>query len=226
MIETEIGEAARNWFTGQGWDCYAEVMLGSARADLVAVRGNLVAICECKTSMGIDLLDQAIGWWHRAHWVYVAHPERKRTRPGSTESFVMRYYGIGRLEVMSHRSGMDARLRDPAAFTRVLPDALAWLRKHLHPDQKNYTPGSEARAGFSTPFSRTMEMARRYIGEHPGVTLRELVDAIDHHYRRDSTARACLGNWLAQDSKVRFEREGKRIRLFPAMSDPPGTLVP
>lgn len=61
---------------------------------------------------------------------------------------------------------------------------------------------------------------RIVVNREPGIALREALAQVHHHYRTDSTARACLAKWILGGSVpgVRLERDGKRLVLHPGAS--------
>lgn len=219
MKETEIAGAVMDWLQAQGWDCYPEVCpyYGGARADIVGVRGGLVLICEVKTNMSLALLSQAIGWRGDAHFICIATPEKRR-RGGHTraENHLIQYFGLGHIEVAARAWRPENRVseRVEPRYRRPYQSMVKGLLDCLHPDMKRYAPG--ARAGYSTPWKRTMDRAVKFIEKHPGCTIRELFEGVSTHYASGATARACLRHWLPEDSRVRADVETKPFRYYPS----------
>ena len=220
--EAEIGVAITAWLEKMGWDCYPEVQVGTGarRADIVAIRGPLLWVIECKVSFGFPVLDQAARWYGQCHYLSVAvlHPRR----PAGVAQAVIDRYGIGIFgtrEVRtkdSYRSG-ETGLRGeevrPPRLNRSAHECSQLIRRSLHPDQKQYAAGGTAESGFSSPWRRTMDAAKHIIRHNSGCTVKYLLDHIDHHYTSAKTAKQCIPQWLESDPDVRVEIEG-RVRRF------------
>ena len=217
--EASIAVAVMDWLQAQGWDCYPEVMpaRGGARADIVGVRGKLVMICEVKTSMGLALLSQAIGWHGTAHFIYVATPAKKRGHERSrAEDHIIKYYGLGSLSVLGHDPDYGDRVNERRSPEYKRPGAfnVERLRNCLCPEMKRFDPGTKT--GYSTPWNRTMDRAARYVEAHPGCTINELARDVETHYASTSGARAGLREWLPEDKRIRVDTTTKQSRYYPA----------
>jgi len=207
ISEKEIGAKVLEQFVRDGWDCYPECMMCGARADLVAIRNGLIAIVECKTSLSVSLFDQIIEWRPFANFLYAATPSRKKRRFSITEKHLFQYFGIGHVSI-----GYIVRV-DEARYLRIPKKNAKKVLDHLHPDMKNYVPGSQATDGFSSPWKRTMRTAIEYVRTHPGCTIKDLVAGIEHHYASTASARASLFKWLEKNSRIRVQW-GKPPTLF------------
>lgn len=203
-----------------GWDVYQEVSTGygGAVADIVAVRGHVVAVVECKKSLNLDVIAQAWRWRRRslAHVVWVAVPAPKRGRSGQTAEFaehLLTQFGIGLMHVTEYAG---VRERGSAAFHRKLTFDGKGMRHYLVEQQKTYAKAGSARGGHWTPFKQTCDDLRRAIEARPGITMKEAVDEIDHHYSRDSVARACLTSLIKANiiDGVDLRYDGKVPRLY------------
>ncbi len=222
MKEPEIAAAVMDWLQAQGWDCYPEVMpaRGGPRADIVGVRGNLVMVCEVKTSMGLALLSQAIGWHGTAHFIYVATPvKQRRYERNRAEDHIIKYFGLGLLSVLdrdsAYRDRVDERLRPE--YKRTCSFNVERMRNCLCPEMKRFNPGTQA--GYSTPWNRTMDLAVEYVSQHPGCTIKEILGEVKTHYASSAGARAGLRDWLPADKRVRADTESKPFRYYPASEE-------
>ncbi len=220
--EARIAGVVMDWLQAQGWDCYPEVepARGGPRADIVGVRGNLVMVCEVKTSMGLALLSQAIGWHGTAHFICVATPVKQgryeRTR---AEDHVFKYYGLGRLSVFDRGSEWEDRVKEKVRPSYLRPNKhlVERMRNCLCPDMKRYSPGTQV--GYSTPWNRTMTRAVKYIESNPGCTIKELMGVVETHYASPAGARAGLREWLPEDKRVRVDTGARPFRYYPAGLD-------
>jgi hypothetical protein len=70
--ETDIARPVVAWLQAQGWTVYQEVQHQGCVADIVAVRGPLLWVIECKAQLGLAVLGQALGWQGHAHAISVA----------------------------------------------------------------------------------------------------------------------------------------------------------
>jgi hypothetical protein len=192
--EAELGTAVQGWLSQSGWDVYPEVTGGGgeARADLVAVCGPLLWVVECKMHFGLEVLGQAHRWRDRAHYVSIAVPQMPRDSGFARLAAVT--FGIGIIVATpprwkGERLGWSVRAPD---FNRRA--SVTGLRSLLHVGQKAFTAG--AQSGFYTPYQGTCQALRELLDQHPeGLPVKEAIAGIEHHYRKDGTARAALMKW-------------------------------
>jgi hypothetical protein len=209
--ETELAARVVAHLRAQRWEIYPEVRPAGLRAcaDIVAVQGPLVWVVETKLSFGLSVIEQAHDWRKHAHVVSVAVPWSERTRMAE---IICRRLGIGVLRVGP--SSIDERCLP--AFNRK---ALAGrLRDALTERHKSYAAPGSAQGPRYTPFKRTCEEVVDVVRARPGLLLGELLDRVKTHYLNRATARGCLPRWIREGvlPGVRMERDGRRLRLFPA----------
>ena len=221
--EAEVARVAMDRMVAEGWDCYPEVVLPcGARADIVGVRRvpfcsrDIVMIVECKTSWTLKLLEQGERAIAHAHYVMLAAP----TKSSIFYERLCMQRGIGMLRFMS---SADLKVDE---YRCVEPRRIVHRGKSriwgpertlqcLHEDQKRYDPGTTAAAGYSTPWRRTMDGAAKYIAKNPGITVKELIAAVDWHYSSVGSARQGFLLWLDQRDDVEARRDGREIRFYP-----------
>ena len=97
LSEVDLAARVVTWLEADAWDVYQEV----DGADIVAVRGPVLWVVECKVILGFPVLDQAMRRRAEAHCVWVATPPRRTTR-SVVKSFCS-YAGIGWIEVPARR---------------------------------------------------------------------------------------------------------------------------
>lgn len=213
MRETDLASHVVDWLAADGWDVYQEVQPGMFAhiADIVAVRRGLLWVIECKLTLSLEVIGQAEYWRQMANWSSVAVPLVRHTSGRSAARRVCHLFGVGVLTVT--RDGAVQVTAAPAMNRKPLDR----LRNALHESQKTAAMAGTNRGGRSTPFRRTCEQLARYVSQHPACLLKEAIDAGQHHYASDSTARSCLAKWikLGRVDGVRLERDGRKIRLFP-----------
>lgn len=195
------------WLRTEGWDVYQEVTFRGPRADIVAKRGPVLHVIECKTSMSIALIEQGLGWQAYAHHVSIACPQRK----GGGGSAIARRFGLGIIEVNGHGRVMQ---HVHPAFARVRIDKLA---KVLREEHKTFAPAGNAASRFYSPWQGTCDDVARFVAKHPGATLREMLAQVSTHYASAASARSSLTKWIEAGKVrgVRMERDGKALRLYP-----------
>ncbi len=221
--ETAVAAPVVAWLEEQGWDVYQEVTFGGPIADIVATRGPLVLVVECKTSLSLDVIEQAAGWVQAAHLVFVAVPQARSHR--SFAERVLRWQGVGMLLVdipkrYTPTYGATAaelvRQRVEAPLHRRAPGSDR-LRAALRPEHKTAAPAGHAGGSRWTPFRETAERVARAVAARPGITLKELLSDTSTHYRSVAAARSSLTKWIEAGvvKGVRLERDGKALRLWP-----------
>lgn len=231
--ESDIASAASEWLASEGWSVYHEVSLdwqlrqrhalGDARADLVATRGEQVAVVEAKVALSFDLFAQAKRWNPYADLVWVAIPHGKRT-DGRLEAFAIarEYYGVGVLEIgcepptpwekeLGDSGHGNVRERVKPRAHRRAEDALL---VSLEPEHQTHAAAGTNRGGQWTAFKRTATAIAKYVTEHPGCKIAEVVGAVEHHYRSKASAVASLEKAIKRGQIPGVDR-GWRQGLYP-----------
>lgn len=226
FTEAEVAQAVMEHFSAEGWDCYPEVEIPGGRADIVAVRplpfssSRIVHIIETKTSWSLSLLEQALYRRELAHYVSIAAPRTKRYN--RLFWILCRDYGIGMMEIVGADPHVQPHRDYPAKLSRGLKSAKKlglgpWRTlASLHEDQKRFTPGSTASAGYSTAFSRTMDSCADYVRKNPGATVKEIIEQVASHYASKSGFKQGVLVWLEKRfDDIEARREGRCIRFYP-----------
>lgn len=199
--EADLAREAAAWLADQGWtDLYYEVCLdyqergnhtiGDGRADIVATKTPSIesgyqrlAVVECKLGLSLELFAQGKRWLPFADVVWVAAPAGKRSEARDEAWALAReYYGLGVLEIGD--SGIRERVK-PREHHRS-EDALL---VSLQPEHKTHAAPGTNRGGQWSSFKRTADLVTKYVAEHPGCKIAEVVDALpSHHYRTKQSA--------------------------------------
>lgn len=225
MKETEVAAPVVAWLQKQGWDVYQEVENGNV-ADIVArmplkYRDDLIWVIETKTTLSLALLDQAIAWTPWAHLVSVAVPAPKTMRRGTRAiNLVLQHYKLGFIEVDTFSGYKPVREVETPGLHRIVKCHVRNWDRALVEEQKTYCPAG-TQGGHWTPFKGTCKRLRGYVEKHPGCLMKEAVEGIRHHYQTEASAIGSL-RYLVQDGVVpgvRFERDGRKIRLYSEVSD-------
>lgn len=203
LKETDLFNPVKDLFESQGYTVYSEVNGPSGRADVVAVHGAELVVVELKTTLSLELMEQAQGWIYYAHKVYVAVPKQKRHN--NFARFLLKKLGIGLIEVnfsdprWSHlvKAKPEAQPDSwtPPQWNRKISDR---LRKALREEQRQGPPGGTAGGGYVTEYKLTMERIRKYlrydVGQGQWASIKDILEHCHTHYAapKQSLAKALL----------------------------------
>lgn len=203
--ETEIAKAVVAHFSERGFEIYQEVSYRGARADIVAISETLSVIVETKTTLGLAVLEQAYSWvqLNASNMVFVATPP-SRNHFGKV---VARHFGIGVIAVR------DESTTESVQPKIMRPNRDRSVRSAIVEAQKTYAEAGNADSRYWSPFRNTCDLIRRAVSSGPK-PLKELIDGIDHHYGRDSTARSCIAAWIKKGIIEGVEFEDGHGRLL------------
>jgi len=207
--EEKLAAKVVAWLKAQHWDVYQEVQkvrFGPV-ADIVGAFGPLRWVVECKMTLSLALLEQAMMWEHQAHFISVAIPRSHGSRGRAAARRFCDQNGIGMLAV-----GSFIQVYARPAMRRY---AATW---ELHEAQKTYAPAGTASGRHWTPFAETCDRLRTLLMSEPGLPLSVALSKIGHHYASDATARATISHYLRKRPGVvkgiECRREGRYLRLY------------
>lgn len=194
LLETELAGHVVRWLERQAWDVYQEVRAGPWEgriADIVAVRGPVLWVIECKRSLTLQALAQAHEWPALRRSVAVPAPARRRRDRGRRfAEQVCRAFQIGLIQV--GRDGMVGE-RQRAPLMRRYRDPSQELRMQLCVEHKELAPAGSAGGARWSPYQQTMRAVREIVRTQPGLTIDGIMDALDsHHYPTARTARSAI----------------------------------
>jgi hypothetical protein len=209
--EAELARVVVAHLREDGWDVYQEVeppRLG-ATADIVATRGPVIHVIECKMSLSLSLLGQALGWLGMANQVSVAVPQPRNRARGGID--LVRRLGLGYIEAAP--SGYVRAFGSPSFLRRI--DGR--LRASLCEQHKTFAEAGNAKGHRFTPFANTRRQLEGLVRDNPGVSMKDAIDAIQHHYSSDKAARATLSQWIRKGviTTIEARKEGRALRLYP-----------
>lgn len=211
--ETAVARILVGWLRGEGWTVYQEVHDGSSTCDVVATRGPLTWAIETKLQFGVAVIGQAAGWLWRANLVSVATPV---SRPHWVLEHYCKDNGIGWLHI-SPMAEYPVREQLDAKLVRVRENSRS-VRSLLRPEQLTGVEAGGNGGGYYTPFKDTCSKVARMVHEHPGLTVRELIDRLGRgHYSSPTSARTGIYHWASKGMipGVALRVEGKAAKLFP-----------
>jgi hypothetical protein len=210
------------WLRGQHWDVWQEVSVPWAgqypTCDIMARTDKTIWVVECKMSRSLALLDQVIWWSSFVDFVSVAVPPVK-VRPGCrpkesrTWNHIIREYGIGELVV--DKFSVSSETAPNRHRNRGRP-AMGVMHDTLNRMPQNYgTAGAKETSRWS-PFAVTRDNLTRIVNDQPGISFRDALAKLKHHYSSDATARSSIRKWIGVGSiKLNIRRDGRRLLLFP-----------
>ena len=206
--EVEVAAILVKWLISEGWEVYQEVGLGrgySRRCDIVAVKREpekIAWLIEVKTSINKKLYWQAMDCRSHSKFVSVAVPYPKRYTQARRDWIKdIEQYGIGFIHI--HDDGRIKEVRNPNPETAGNKKTYSYgvYRKewnealfNLPEDFKTFCPAGSS-GGHLTPFKITCMNIRDYVKDHPGCSLKEVVENVSHHYASDKGAVSTLGTW-------------------------------
>lgn len=199
MKETELAASVIAWLEARDWDVYQEVQLSGygGRADIVAVLDSKwVWVIECKMSLGLEVIGQAMMW--QAHYRSVAVPAPRRwTRASQVGRAVAVQYA--RVGVLAVSRGGSIYEDSPAPLMRQHHAAAVRIRERLDPLQKVLVPAGSNAGGYLTPYRYAIMQVREYVEAHPGCTLQQIMDELGKmHYASETGAKQTLRLRLEQ----------------------------
>ena len=203
MKETELASKVVKYLQDDKWEVYQEVKfskyLGSSIADIVALRNNLIWIIECKTSLTLDVMEQANGWKVPLRSVAVPY---SKTRYKKNKKQKGGYIGY---RVAKDYLKIGIIIVGEIVSEPVFPPILRQfykngnrLRKLLVDEQKNgeYSSAGSKGGGYYTPYQKTIKYVKEYIKSNPGKTFKEIINYIDggrfHHYSTPASMKQSL----------------------------------
>lgn len=205
ITEAEVARVAVTELQRLGFDTYEEVSFGYAykRADIVAVQGKWAFIVEVKAAFSLRLLEQARKWMLPVLLVV----------PSCRHDWICRELGFGLWTVYDGK--VSEIVSSPRTWNR---HAFEDIKRKLHDGQRSgqYARAGEPGGGYWSPFQQTAREFIELVKEHPGMTMKESVEKLNHHYLSDSTARKCLPSLIRRGIIKGIEVEDSRpIRLWP-----------
>lgn len=215
--ETDTARPVVEWLRDLRYEVYQEVSASQGVADIVARQGRLIWVVEAKQKLGLSVIDQARRWLGHAHRVSVAVPKIP-ARTGAIARDILDRYGIGLFNASGGHGGRCHHMGTPL-HRAVVPGVRDYWDTILADYPPDYCEAGSAGGGYWSPFKGTVTAAVRYVSNHPGCTMRELVAGIEHHYNSDKSARSHLPRYIDAGiiDKLRVDRETRPARIWLAV---------
>ena len=214
MKEQDLARYLVNWLKSQYWEVYQEVepRKKNSVADIVAVKDKVVWVIETKTSMSLTLLGQALNWKGHGNFISVCIPQRKPSKALEASMKFLSQNGIGLLEYTNFPNNFVVSVKP--RFDRKRTDI---IYESLHEKQKDFAEAGNSDGLRWTPFKETCFKLRKEVNLNPGLTLKEYIDKIHHHYNSDKTAiisiRTHIRSGLIEGVIPKIEKN--KLRLYP-----------
>lgn len=218
--ENELAKILTVWLRQDGWEVYEEISPygnNGPRTDLVATRGRIIWVIECKRSFSLNVIEQASRWFDKAHFTSAAVWQPKSSV--GIMSQVAAKFGFGLITVKindSRSEPFEVYEKGKSAFNRRANTAK--IKAMLNYDTKASGLAGLGGKTFRTPFKQTCERISMIVRKSPGIELEEAARLAKHHYADDRKAKTNIINAISNDfiEDLQIVREGKRLLLYPA----------
>lgn len=195
----------------QGYATYEEVSggYGASRADVVAVRGAVLMVVECKVGFSLKLMDQLTQWLGLANYVVGACGF---TKLGVAARRYLTTQGIGLWTVgfKEIHSEVSPRLHRRASVR---------LRDALRPEQQSREfAAAGTQGGYWTPFRATCRELTEIAKREPGIELRAALKLFKHHYANDRSALSSVPDVVKRGLLPGIRCEDRPLKLYPVQA--------
>lgn len=216
--EQELGKKAVEYLKNQKWEVYQEVVCPAGVADIVAVQGHIKWAIECKLSLSLAVIGQAVYHCPYFHYVSIAVPysNNRSEKSVAVAKQFLRWKGIGLFRFSD--SDYSCWHNQPLSLSPNLNRKAMSHRIKLYDEQKDTATAGSANGGHFTLFKRTSSEIQRIVKLNPGIILKDLIEQAGHHYRSDSTAKQCIMHYIKTGiiENITMERDGRFMRFYPA----------
>ncbi len=226
--EEELAAHVVEWLQSDGWEVFQEVQLSTygERADIVARRDGILWAIEVKKSLTFEVIAQARRWIWWAHHGSIAVPRTKGGGRNHGRELAFQVCAAERVGIITvGKDSWEPRIRvkqdvAPALNRRNEIIEKPWVKElnnALTPERKDFAKAGNADGRRWTPFQATCEEALIKARAHPGITLKNLVDSISHHYASPSSARGSLAKWIRKGSVkgLEIKEDGRKLLIYP-----------
>lgn len=211
LQESDLFEPVKKWLEEREYEVFSEVEVPSAsgRIDVVGKKKPAYCAVEMKTSLSLELVDQAVKRRQAFHYIYIAIPKRKKEIPFFIERILMKEK-IGILLIDVKYGNVSCCL--PARFNRpIFSTKYSKLESILTEEHKTWLKGGSNGGGYVTPYKLTMERVKEYLygerykwasvheGDEGWRSINNILDHCETHY---GSPKSSLSNALRK-----FEEE-------------------
>jgi hypothetical protein len=180
--ESDLFEPVKNWLEDIGYEVFAEVQAWSGRADIIGRRRPAIAAVELKTSLTMELVEQAVKWRHFCHYIYIAIPRRTKPVP----KFINKILSENRIGILEVSRTGSVHTIQQARFNRPYQDVrnsrFNW-DTILKEEHKTWLEGGSAGGGYVTGYKLMMNRIAAYLRRQKDwVTIDEILEHCETYY--------------------------------------------
>jgi len=193
MQETELAVPVINFLSDAGHEIYQEVKTPWGVVDIVAKCGQILWSVEVKTTCNLAVLGQALQNKFCFHYSSIAVPQKRRG--GKSRIAVnqfCRQNGLGIISISTGYQGLSVTETQGARFQRRVLSKYV----HLFEEQKHWAAAGTNTGKAYSPFQHTKQKLIQFVEKNPGCSMREVMESIEHHYNKISTAMSCTRQWI------------------------------
>lgn len=206
-------------------EIYTEVLgLDGGRPDVVVrTDKKITTIVEMKTTLSMNLLEQAINWRYKANYIYIAIPEPKNKNINRFARKILYDYGIGLLLIdVTSKEIYEKYYKDKEdnpckyfvreaikpKFFRTKKGIVDWnaILKDIYMHENNIQGGSKGK-GYNTPYKDLICDVKKYIyrKRNEFIPIGELIEKISSIKTHYSNPKASLHSALTKIEDRQFE---------------------
>lgn len=212
--EQALAEVVINQLEYHGYEIWQEVQVsrGGPVADVVAQKDDELIIVECKRSFGYRLISDCMNWIGYADRIAMAYPARLRGDKNTDRAatFMINLYEFEQWKV--YKGGIGGFVNKKIQKRATLKDLITNVLRDEH---KQWAKAGSQNARRVSEFQITVMHLEKFVHLNPGVTLKEAVPKIAHHYASEDSAYSSLGSEIAagHTRTVVGEGSGRYMKL-------------
>ncbi|MFO7678183.1 MAG: hypothetical protein R6V50_07380 [Thermoplasmatota archaeon] len=139
--EFELVKPVSDFFIKKGYTIFREIRIGFCRADIVAIKDNLVTAIELKLSDRKKAVIQAKNYQYGADFVYLAFPLLKIHAILRTSEHLLKKEGIGLLSIHEEECSVTEIIkakRSAKKFASLTINEITQKKNHSHSKKRRY----------------------------------------------------------------------------------------
>ncbi len=224
--EVEIGKILVEWLIGTGYEVFQEVKIGHADriVDVVAKKINFLWAIELKTCRNLEVINQASKLKSYSNKVSVAIPVLRKDDGYSFWCSILEWQNIGLLEI--HRFTESEKKWGLSPVKEIIvpmlvdsPELGLRLQERLFENQKDFAEAGNSKSKYWSPFQETKKQIIETVKSNPGLSVKELVFRIKHHYETDERASSAILTWIRNGviGGISIKKVKNRCYLYPKL---------
>lgn len=192
--ETDLYIPLKRFFNANGFEVYEEVSVPycGGRVDLVANNFPAPIAIEMKTTLNMDLIEQAMDRKHVFPYVYIAIPLGKRRK---VPRWVINHLRQNKIGLIFVSDSGHIHMAFAARYDKApMRDRVEW-EKLLRPEHQGWVEAGTAGGGYVTPYKITMLGVKKFLQRKADwVSMNDILEHCETHYMtpKPSLSRALL----------------------------------